>query len=149
MFNIFTHLEKKAALEKYADSLNKIVHDHVEQYPNISPREILLRHASECDLEKDGEGNQQAKRKRATDDATSKQMAKRQKSTPLIERDQNVHDDAGKRKAAAQAQKMAVKTREVSSVTAMQEMQTSMTVSRNFQNSFPSTTQASTQQQAK
>ena len=76
-------------------------------------------------------------------------MAKRQKSTPLIERDQNVHDDAGKRKAAAQAKKMAVKTREVSSVTAMQEMQTSMTMSRNFQNSLPSTTQASTQQQAK
>ncbi len=153
VFNILTHLEKKAALEKYADFLNKIVQDHVEKHPNVSPRDILLRHASECDLETYGEENQpsdkEAKRKRATDGGTSKQAAKRRKSTPLTERDQNLNDDAVKKKAAAQAKKMAVKVREVSSVKAMQEMQTSMGLSKNFQTSFPSTTQAFTQQQAK
>ena len=39
-------------LEKYADSLNKIIHNHVEQNPNVSPRDILLHHASNCELEK-------------------------------------------------------------------------------------------------
>ena len=55
MFNICIQLEKKAALEKYTDSLNKIIHDHVEQNPNTSPRDILLHHASNCELETYGE----------------------------------------------------------------------------------------------
>jgi len=84
MFNVFTQLEKKAALEKYADSLNKIIHDHVEQNPNTSPRDILLHHASNCELEKYGE-DEPVKRKRSTDGTTTKQTTKRQKTTPLLE----------------------------------------------------------------
>lgn len=138
--------EKKAALEKYADSLNKIIHDHVEQNPNTSPRDILLHHASNCELEKYGE-DEPVKRKRLTDGATTKQTTKRQKATPLLERDQNV--GTAEIKSVAQTQKKAIKAREESSVKAMQEMQTSMAVSKNFLSSFPSTTQGSAQMQVR
>ena len=144
MFNVFTQLEKKAALEKYADSLNKIIHDHVEQNPNTSPRDILLHHASNCELEKYGE-DEPVKRNRSTDCATTKQTTKRRKTTPLLERDQNV--GTAEIKSVAQTQRKAVKAREESSVKAMQEMQTSMAVSKNFLSSFPSTTQGSAQMQ--
>ena len=101
--------EKKAALEKYADSLNKIIHDHVEQNPNTSPRDILLDHASNCELEKYGE-DEPVKQKRLTDGATTKQATKRQKATPLLERDQNV--GTAEIKSVAQTQKKAIKARE-------------------------------------
>jgi len=84
MFNIFTKLDKKAGLEKYGDTLDKIVHDYVEQNPNTSPRDILLHHASYCELEKYDE-NEPVKRKRSTDGVTTKQTTKRQKATPLLE----------------------------------------------------------------
>ena len=85
----FHPIKEKAALEKYADSLNKIIHDCVEQNPNTSPRDILLHHPSNCELEKYGE-DEPVKRKRSTDGATRKQTPKRQKATPLLERDQSV-----------------------------------------------------------
>ena len=146
MFNVCTQLEKKAALEKYADSLNKIIHDHVEQNPNTSPRDILLHHASNCELEEYGE-DEPVKRKRLTDGATTKQTTKQQKATPLLERDQNV--GTAEIKSVAQTPKKAIKAREESSVKAMQEMQTSMAVSKNFLSSFPSTTQGSAQMQVR
>ena len=146
MFNVCTQLEKKAALEKYADSLNKIIHDHVEQNPNTSPRDILLHHAGNCELEKYVE-DEPVKRKRLTDGGTTKQTAKRQKATPLLERDQNV--GAAEIKSVAQTKKKVIKAREESSVKAMQEMQTSMAVSKNFLSSFPSTTQGSAQIQVR
>ena len=80
------------------------------------------------------------KRKRSTGGATTKQTTKRQKATPLLERDQNV--GTAEIKSVKQTQKKAVKAREESSVKAMQEMQTSMAVSKNFLSSFPSTTLA-------
>lgn len=146
IFNVFAQLEKKAALEKYADSLNKIIHDHVEQNPNTSPRDILLHHASNCELEKYGE-NEPVKRKRTTDGATTKQTTKRQKATPLLERDQNKGTAAIK--SVTQTQKKAVKAREESSVKAMQEMQATMAVSKNFLSSFPSTTRGLAQMQVR
>ena len=146
IFNVFAQLEKKAALEKYADSLNKIIHDHVEQNPNTSPRDILLHHASNCELEKYDE-NEPVKRKRTTDGATTKQTTKRQKATPLLERDQNI--GTAEIKSVTQTQKKAVKAREESSVNAMQEMQASMAVSKNFLSSFPSTTRESSQMQVR
>ena len=146
MFNIFTQLEKKAALEKYADSLNKIIHDCVEQNPNTSPRDILLHHASNCELEKYGE-DEPVKRKRSIDGATRKQTPKRQKATPVLERDQSV--GTAEITSVAETQKKAVKAREESSVKAMQEMQTSMAVSKNFLSSFPSTTQGSAEMQVR
>ena len=62
-------------LEKYADSLNKIIHNHVEQNPNTSPGDILLHHTSNCELEKYGE-NEPVKQKHTTDGATTKQTTK-------------------------------------------------------------------------
>ena len=80
MFNV--HLEKKAALEKYADSLNKIIHDHLKQNPNTSPRDILLQHARNCELENCGEDEPVTKRKRLSDGATTKQQ--NNKKQPLF-----------------------------------------------------------------
>ena len=133
MFNFFTHLEKKAALEKYADSLNKIIHDHLEQNPNTSPRDILLHHARNCELENCGEDEPVTKRKRLSDG--NKATTKRQKTTPLLERNQNL-GNAEVKSVQAQNQKKAVKAREESSIKAMQQMQTSMAVSKNFLSSF-------------
>ena len=90
MFNVFTHLEKKAALEKYTDSLNKIIHNHLEQNPNTSPTDILLHHARNCELVNCGEDEPVTKRKRMSDGAATKQTTKRQKTTPLLERNQNL-----------------------------------------------------------
>lgn len=146
MFNVFTHLEEKAALEKYADSLNKIIHDHLEKNPNTSPRDVLLHHARNCELENCGEDEPVTKRKRLSDGATTKQTTKRKKTTPLLERNQNL--DTVK-SMPAQNQKKAVKAREESSIKAMQQMHTSMAVSKNFLSSFPSTTQSSAQMQVR
>ena len=118
----------------------------MEQNPNTSPRDILLHHASNCELEKYDE-DEPVKRKRSTDGATTKQTTKQQKATPLLERDQNV--GTAEIKSVKQTQKKAVKAREESSVKAMQEMQTSMAVSKNFLSSFPSTTQGSAQTQVR
>ena len=118
----------------------------MEQNPNTSPRDILLHHASNCKLEKNCE-DQPVKRKHTTDSVTTKQTTKQQKATPLSERDQNV--SSAEMKSVAQTKKKAVKAREESSVKAMQEMQTSMTVSKNFPSSFPSTTQGSAQMQVR
>ena len=148
MFHVSTHLEKKAALEKYADSLNKIIHDHLEQNPNTSPREILLHHARNCDLENCGEDEPVTKRKRLSDGATTKQTTKRQKRTPLLERNQNL-GTAEVKSVSAQNQKKAVKAREESSIKAMQQMHTSMAVSKNFLSYFPSTTQSSAHMQVR
>ena len=73
--NAFTQLEKKAVLEKYTDSLNKVIHDHVEQNPKTSPRDILLRNASNCELENNSE-DEPVKQKRTIDGATTKQTTK-------------------------------------------------------------------------
>ena len=105
MFNV--HLEKKAALEKYADSLNKIIHDHLKQNPNTSPRDILLQHARNCELENCGEDEPVTKRKRLSDGATTK----RQKTTPPLERNQNLRT-AEVKSVSAQNQKKAAKARE-------------------------------------
>ena len=148
MFNVFTHLEKKAALEKYTDSLNKIIHNHLEQNPNTSPTDILLHHARNCELVNCGEDEPVTKRKRMSDGAATKQTTKRQKTTPLLERNQNL-GNAEVKSVQAQNQKKAVKAREESSIKAMQQMQTSMAVSKNFLSSFPSTTQGSAQMQVR
>ena len=145
MFHVFTHLEKKAALEKYADSLNKIIHDHLEQNPNTSPREILLHHARNCDLENCGEDEPVTKRKCLSDGATTKQTTKRQKRTPLLERNQNL-GTAEVKSVSAQNQKKAVKE---SSIKAMQQMHTSMAVSKNFLSFYASTTQSSAHMQVR
>ena len=143
MFNIFTHCQKKkAALEKYADSLNKIVNDHVKQSPETSPQAILLQHAGNCDLAKYGDENQPAatKRKRTTGGVTSK-TTKRKKAIPLEQQNQNLNEGTGEIRSAAHTKKMAAKAQEASAVTAMQVMQTSTAVSNSFVRSFPSTTQ--------
>lgn len=122
MFNIFTHCQKKkAALEKYADSLNKIVNDHVKQSPETSPQAILLKHAGNCDLAKYGDENQPAatKRKRTTGGVTSK-TTKRQKAIPLEQQNQNLNEGTGEIRSAAHTKKMAAKAQEASAVTAMQ-----------------------------
>ena len=131
-------------LEKYADLLNKIIHDHLEQNPNTSPRDILLHHARNCELENCGEDEPVTKRKRLSDGATTK----RQKRTPLLERNQNLAT-AEVKSVSAQNQKKAVKAREESSIKAMQQMHTSMAVSKNFLSSFPSTTQSSAHMQVR
>lgn len=137
MFNVFTHLDKKAALQKYTDLLNKIIHDHLEQNPNISPRDILLHHARNCELENCREDKPVTKQKRLSDGATTK----RQKRTPLLERNQNL-GTAEVKSVSAQNQKKVVKAREESSIKTMQQMHTSIAVSKNFLSSLPSTTQS-------
>ena len=97
-------------------------------------------------MEKYGE-DEPVKRKHLTDGGTTKQTTKRQKATPLLERDQNV--GTAEIKSVAQTQKKATKAREGSSVKARQEMQTSMAVSRNFLSSFPSTMQGLAQMQVR
>lgn len=142
MFNVFTHLDKKAAQEKYAALLNKIIHDHLEQNPNTSPRDILLHHARNCELENCGEDEPVTKRQCLSDGVTTKQTTKRQKRIPLLERNQNL-GTAEVKLVSAQNRKKVVKAQEESSIKTMQQMHTSMAVSKNFLSSFPSTTQSS------
>lgn len=68
-------------------------------------------------------------------------MERQQNSTPLLERNQNL-GTAEVKSVSAQNQKKAVKAREESSIKAMQQMHTSMAVSKNFLSSFPSATQS-------
>ena len=56
MFHIFTHFEKKAALEKYADSLNK---NNYSRSSGAEPKHLFQRypapHYRNCELENCGE----------------------------------------------------------------------------------------------
>lgn len=99
-------------------------------------------------MENCGEDEPVTKRKRLSDGATTKQTTKRQKTTPLLERNQNL-GAAEVKSVPAQNQKKAVKAREESSIRAMQQMHTSMAVSKNFLSSFPSTTQGSAPMQVR
>ena len=113
------------------DSLNNILYDHVEQNPNTSPRDILLHHASNCELEKYGE-DEPVKQKYTTKQTTTKQKRTRQPFFWYKITMWHRPKKGGK-----------------SSVKAIQEMQTSMAISNNFLSSFPSKTQGSAHMQVR
>ena len=135
LFNTFSSTVYALNAISSGDLNDDVVHPNLCM--KISTTQEEVEDIKNCELENCGEDEPVTKRNRLSDGATTKQ----QKRTPLLERNQNL-GTAEVKSVSAQNQKKAIKAREESSIKAMQQMHTSMAVSKNFLSSFLSTMQS-------